>query len=187
MAVNIRWERFAANILKGMPKRVAYENAGYSSRGKSAEAAASKLLGNAKFKAIYEGKLKKIEKSAEISKKRVIKEELALSLSDITTLFKPGQWVPLSPTEIPENLRPAISSIEYRETVSGKTVTKEYKYKLWNKGQSLDRLAKLLGYYEPKKKKIMGDEDNPLRVDLSDVPDYILAPMAEKLIEAMTK
>lgn len=46
MLTNIRHERFAQGIAQGKPASTAYIDAGYKARGRSAENAASRLLGN---------------------------------------------------------------------------------------------------------------------------------------------
>lgn len=51
---NARHEKFAQNVAKGKSATEAYKLAGFNARAKSAEAAASRLLGNVKVHARVE-------------------------------------------------------------------------------------------------------------------------------------
>ena len=51
MLTNIRHERFAQGIAKGLPSSTAYIEAGYKARGNSAEVCAARLLRNAQVAA----------------------------------------------------------------------------------------------------------------------------------------
>jgi len=84
----------------------------------------------------------------QISLKRVMLEETCIAYYDPVDLFtKEGTM--LSPSDLPERIRRAISSIEVIELPSknGKPQYK-YKYRFWDKGKSLERISKHLGLYE---------------------------------------
>ena len=85
----------------------------------------------------------------QISLKRVMLEETCIAYYDPVDLFtKEGTM--LSPDQLPERIRRAISSIEVIELPSRNGDVKQYKYKyrFWDKGKSLERISKHLGLYE---------------------------------------
>jgi len=84
-----------------------------------------------------------------ISLKRVMLEESCIAYYDPVDLFtKEGTM--LSPDQLPERIRRAISGIEIIELPSKNGDVKQYKYKyrFWDKGKSLERISKHLGLYE---------------------------------------
>jgi len=85
----------------------------------------------------------------QISLKRVMLEETCIAYYDPIDLFtKKGTM--LSPDQLPERIRRAISSIEIIEvsTKDGEPQQYKYKYRFWDKGKSLERISKHLGLYE---------------------------------------
>jgi phage terminase small subunit len=145
-------ERFKNNLLKGMDKGKAYEKAGYVARGNVASVNASNLLKNPKFNHFYQAALQKIANRAEATKERVLKEECRIAYADLNDIFN-GETL-LSPQEIPEDIRRAISSVKVKqksilgEGGEGSVVETTYEYRFWDKGKSLERISKHLGLYE---------------------------------------
>lgn len=84
---------------------------------------------------------------------RVLDEESRLAFSDIASLFHQDSWELIPPSELPQDVRASISSIQIvRRTIPrGELEPIEettYKYSFWDKGRSLERLSKHLGLYE---------------------------------------
>lgn len=96
---------------------------------------------------------KKIAYSADISQERLLHEEKCISFSDPGELFKDNYaLIPIK--DLPEHVRRGISSFEVIDTTTGtgknRKVERKYKYKLWDKGKSLDRVEKHLGMFQDK-------------------------------------
>lgn len=91
----------------------------------------------------------KAAKVDDISVSRVLAEEKLIAFADPVLLFELKSGTLLKPMDIPENIRRAISGIEVIDSYAkgGERIIK-YKYKLWDKGRSLERVEKILGMYE---------------------------------------
>ncbi len=142
--------RFLNNLLsKKYNQAEAYIAAGYKARGKAAKANASRLLTNPDFKAEYDKAIAQAVKKTQVSAERVLKEEARIAFADIAEIFN-GETL-ISPDELPEDIRRAISGIEIVERIiPGKEKEKEikYKYRFWDKGRALERLGKHLKLYQ---------------------------------------
>ena len=109
---------------------------------------------------------KELKESTQITQERILKEESCLAFSDFEDLFSPDGTT-IAPRDIPEHLRRAISGVEIIERwVKGRDDEPEkevkYKYRLWDKGRSLERISKHLGMYPmPGSSK-----DNPLHHEI---------------------
>jgi phage terminase small subunit len=135
----------------------AYIAAGYKARGRAAETNASRLLSNAKFKAHYDKAMAKAAETTDINAERVLREEGRIAFADIAEIFDKGTLI--SPSELPEDIRRAISGVEIIERFSpGEKKWKEvkYKYRFWDKGRSLERLGKHLKLYKDQAKLELG-------------------------------
>lgn len=120
---------------------------GYSER--CAAATASRLLRNVNVKNEVNRLTKLAAKRNDISVDRVLEEEKCLSFADIRTIFdSEGCLIPAN--ELPEVIARAISGIEIQTRVepgpAGDTIT-TYKYKMVDKGRSLERLGRYLSMY----------------------------------------
>ena len=87
---------------------------------------------------------------------RVLKEESYISFSDIGRLFKNGTLI--SPDELPEEVRRAISSVKIKvrqiPVGEGFETVSTYQYRFWDKGSSLQRLERHLGIQGAEEVKI---------------------------------
>lgn len=113
----------------------------------TASAAATRLLKNVNVDAYI--KLKQAETAAalQITQQRILEEEARLAFSDLRMLFN-GETT-IAPGDLPEDIARAVSGIEIKENQIGdQGVERTYKYKLWDKGRSLERISKHLGMYE---------------------------------------
>jgi phage terminase small subunit len=148
MALNTRQEQFKNNLLKGMGHQEAYEAVdGYKATGKVAAAAATRLLNNVNFKAVYEREKEKAANAAVVTKERVLREDCRIAYSDIGQIFDGDTTI--APSKLPEDIRRAISSFEIKEkVVDEKTTERTYRYRFWDKGKALERLGRHLGIFE---------------------------------------
>jgi len=144
MELTAQQEKFKNNLLKGMDQTTAYEKAGYKARGKSAEAAASRLLSNVKFKAEYEKANDRAAKRAEISRARIMEEYAKVAFLDPRQFFdKDGNLIPVH--DLDEDVSAALGGIDvlHRKTTSGEIITTK-KIKFLDKKGALDSLAKIM-------------------------------------------
>ncbi len=145
--LSIQQRRFVNNVLEGMDAKNAYIKAGYTARGKSAEASASQLLGNPKVQPLIKEVQNKANKAAEITQQRIKDEESRLAFYDLKELFdSKGTIIP--PHKLPKNIRQAIHGIEIIVGPLGET---KYKYKFHEKGKALERLERIEGMNQPEK------------------------------------
>ncbi len=85
---------------------------------------------------------------------RILDEESILAFSDVRQLFEAGSWELVPPSELPDEIARAVSSIQVVRRVIPRGQGEEpevettYKYTFWPKGQALERLSKHLGLYE---------------------------------------
>jgi hypothetical protein len=135
----------------------AYIAAGYKARGRSAENQASRLVGNDGFRVHYDKAMAKAVETTDINAERVLREEGRIAFADIAEIFD-GETL-ISPSELPEDIRRAISGVEIIERfIPGEKKRKEvkYKYRFWDKGRSLERLGKHLKLYKDQAKLELG-------------------------------
>lgn len=143
--------KFLNNLLskKYKTQADAYIAAGYKARGKAAKANASRLLTTPDFKTEYDKAIAQAAKKTQVNAERVLKEESRIAFADIGEIFN-GEIL-ISPDQLPEDVRRAISGIEIVERIiPGKEKEKEikYKYRFWDKGRALERLGKHLKLYQ---------------------------------------
>jgi len=126
----------------------AYTRAGYSARGNSAEACASRLLRNAKVQRLIQEKEKIATTRCEVTAENVIHATGAIASSDVRKLFnKDGS--PKLIHEIDDATASAIKSIEFGQTISeGKVVGRMCKINLCDKNSAQERLFKHLRLFD---------------------------------------
>ena len=96
---------------------------------------------------------KQAEREVDVSLADVVREEKCLAYSDIRRLFS-EEGTPLAPHELPEDIARAVASFEIFQKdlldSDGNVYATEttYKYKLWSKPNSIERLEKHLGFFE---------------------------------------
>ena len=133
-------QRFVAEYLIDFNATQAAIRSGYSAK------TACKIGGeNLRKPAIYEriqARFNELQRNAEIRQEEIVAEEKCIAFSDI------GEAIPELKELIPDaNVRRAISSFEHKILPDG---TEIRKYRLWDKGQSLQRLSRQLGLYQDK-------------------------------------
>lgn len=146
--LTLKQQRFASEYCVDLNAAAAYRRAGYSARGNSAEACASKLLRNAKVQHVIHETEKKIISRCEITTENVLREVGALAFSDIRKLFnKDGSPKPIH--ELDDATAGAIKSIEVCQMISeGKVIGRMCKIKLWDKNSAQERLFKHLRLFD---------------------------------------
>lgn len=136
-------EKFAQEVAKGKKLadayRVAYPNS-KNAKSKSicemASAVAAKINVSSRIEMLRE----KAEVAAVVTRERLLREIARLAFADPRRLLREnGTMLPLH--ELDDDTAAAIASVEVDEY--GKL-----KYKLWDKGAALEKLAKVLGVYE---------------------------------------
>lgn len=166
--------RFCREFLIDRNASQAAIRSGYSPNG--VEATASKLLTVAKVADRINALLSLQEKRLDIKADEILKELRRVGMSDVRELYREDGTVK-HPTEWPDDLARAVSSIEVEELfefVNGEKVWIGYtkKIKLWSKTQALDMLGK--------HKKLFTD-----RVEL-DVSDNLAEKIAAARARAAT-
>lgn len=144
--LSIQQERFKNNILEGMDAKNAYIKAGYKARGVVAEVNASRLLRNAKMKAVLDKARKKAAYKAEITQNRILKDEKCLAFFNPQGLLNDEGNI-LSLDKLPEDVARAIVGLEVLQQTDGAL---KFKYRFSDKGRSLERLSRHLGMYDDK-------------------------------------
>ena len=118
---------------------------------------------------------KELQTETQITQVRVLQEEAKLAFQDIGELFgEDGYLLPVN--EIPEDARRAIAGIEITERFLPARQDEEpekevkFKYRMCDKGRSLERVSKHLGLYAPEKKEITGKDGGPIETRMTDFP-----------------
>jgi len=145
--------------------KVAYK---HSKKDETARVNASRLLTNANIINHINTQLEKICEKAQINAERALKEEARLAFSDIRDLFNENGTL-IAPNELPDEIALAIAGFEVIERVIIKNddeqvVERKYKYRIWDKGQSLKRLETLLGMLI-ERKEITGKDGAPIKFE----------------------
>lgn len=143
---NVRHEKFAQGIFKGLPASTAYTNAGY----KFSEPHASRLARDGKVRARVEELQGRVAQKVEISVERVLAELAKVGFTDMThymTIREDGQAV-LDFSKIPPGGTAAIGSIEQEVIMVGDPndamPIQKTKFKLHDKLKALEMIGKHL-------------------------------------------
>jgi phage terminase small subunit len=146
--LTLKQQRFAAEYCIDLNATAAYSRAGYTARGNSAEAAASRLLSNVKVQQAIQEREKKLISRCEATTENLLREASALAFSDIRKLFN-RDGSPKSIHELDDRTAAAISSIEVGQMMSEGSVTgRVCKIKLWDKNSAQERLFKHLRLFD---------------------------------------
>lgn len=136
--------RFIEEYLVDLNATQAAIRTGYSA--KTAAAAGKRNLDNPKIWTEIQAAMEERSERTEIEQDRVLKEEAYIAFADIGQIFNGDSLI--SPDQLPEQVRRAISSVEVIETADKDgNLTTRYKYRFWDKGRSLERVSKHLGMY----------------------------------------
>ena len=131
-------DKNATQAYKAAYPRVKSEN--------GAAASATRLLKDARVQNYIDYRIQQAADKVEISVSRVLREEGRIAFSDLRQIFN-GETT-ISPDRLPDDIARAVSSIKINErsdSEGNKTIT--YAYRLWDKGRSLERIARHLGMF----------------------------------------
>jgi phage terminase small subunit len=144
--------RFAEEYCIDLNATAAYLRAGYTARGNSAEAAASRLLSNVKVQSIVQQKQREIAGRCEVTAEKVIREVSAVAFSDVRKLFNADGSLK-QVHQLDDATAAAIATIE----VDASGVRK---IKVWDKNSAHERLCKHLGLFrEDNSQKPVGEQN----------------------------
>ena len=150
MELTVRQERFKNNLLQGMDQTTAYENAGYKARGRSAEAAASRLLSNVKFRGEYEKANDMAAERAEVTRARILEEYAKIAFLDPRQFFdEDGNLIPVH--DLDKDVSAALGGMDVvRKFYTSGTKDVIKKIKFLDKKGALDSLARIMGMFKDK-------------------------------------
>ena len=143
---------------------------GSTMKKSTSHSAASKLIHATPKISRMIRKIAKVEfERLRVSKQRIMNEEKTIAFSDIAELFDEHGCLVKNPTELPERVRRSISSIT---EITDKNGDIRYTIKLWSKGDSLKRLQKMKGLYQPLQHVIQGPNGGPVKVKMESEYDF---------------
>jgi phage terminase small subunit len=158
-----RQAAFVREYLIDLNATAAYKRAGYKAQGRSAENAASRLLGSVGVRdSIADAQAKRACRT-EIKADRVLQEVARLAFSDLggITDFTGDRHRLKPPKEITEDARRAIASVKVKRHIEGTGQSARevevLEFKLWPKNDALDKLMRHLGLL---KDGILGGDSN---------------------------
>ena len=112
---------------------------------------------------------------------RILKEEASIAFSDVAKYFDENGYLIRNPAKLPSVIRRAISSV--KRVSNNKTGQERYEVTLWNKGDSLSRLQKVMGMNSPTEHKIDGNMQVETtvvhRIDLSSLSEYDISVLKD--------
>ncbi len=148
--LNDKQKRFCEEYIVDLNGTHAYQRAFPGVTENSARAAAARLLASVSAQAYVAELQAKRSQRTEITQDRVLKELAAMAFIDITDAFEvDGRLKKL--TDIPENVRRAISGIEVSEiTVEGFKIGETKKIKVIEKTKSLELIGRHLKMFTDK-------------------------------------
>ncbi|SET60745.1 phage terminase small subunit [Nitrosospira multiformis] len=168
--------RFTEEYVIDLNATAAYLRAGYTARGNSAEAAASRLLSNVKVQEAIEQKQREVAKRCELTTENILREAAAVAFSDIRKLFNPD-GSPKAIHEMDDTTAAAISNIEVGQTITdGKVTGRTCRIRFWDKNSAQDRLFRHMGLF----RKEHAPQQSPRKMKVVFVsPDGEVVPFSD--------
>lgn len=170
--LNPKQERFCEEYLIDLNATQAAIRAGYSA--KTAQEQSSRLLSNVMVQRRIQELQDKRSNAVRIDAESILKELYDLAMVDITQAYDDAGWLkPLS--EIPKEVRKAISALEVSELFDGQGEDKHIigvnkKMKFYDKNKSLELLGKHLTLFTDKT-EVTGPNNGPIQIDVADMSD----------------
>jgi len=163
---------FADEYLVDFNAVAAYIRAGYKGRGKSADAAASRLLANPAIREYLQKRRERISSKLELTTEKVLTELQRVAFFDPRRVLN-GDGAIKKVEDWDDHSAAAVQSLEVFEEFDGKGEERERigvvkKLKLHPKVPALERLGQHLGLF-----KQPGDKDNPLHHEHHVVQDLV--------------
>lgn len=155
ISLNDAQRRFCDEYLVDFNAGAAYQRSGYKSRGRSADACASRLLTKPEVAAYLSERKKVLAAETGLSLARITQELKAIALMDPRKLYDDAGAV-LAPKDWPDDVAAAVAGIdvtEISEQRGGKKVRigQTRKLNLWNKLDAIEKALKLLNAYPERK------------------------------------
>jgi len=164
MALTPKQERFVQEYLIDLNATAAYKRAGYVAEGHAAETNASRLLSNAEVQSRIAAAQKKVANKYELTAELIVKTIVQELTFDPARLYgEDGQL--LQVTDLPEDVRMALTSIEFEQIGSPDAPVFVRKVKWAQKQGAREQAMKHLGMFL---------EDNKQRHPVTEMPDAAL-------------
>lgn len=140
-------KRFCEEYLIDLNATQAYIRAGYAGGTKSAEANATRLMGNDKVRVYIDWLRETQQKRTAISADKVIEELAHIAFARMSNVVKVNNSVAEIKNfdDLEENELAAIASVKTRQTISDERETFETDIKLHSKDRALELLMKHMG------------------------------------------
>lgn len=151
---NIKWEKFAQGLAKGMTADAAYIAAGY----KESRAAASRLSANVSIQARVSELVEIGAGRAEVSVERVLKEMARIGFSDVRKIFdENGNLKQIH--DLDDDTASAVSAVKVVVKSLGEGEVEYVKeIKFWDKNSGLEKLAKHLNMFIDRVEHTVSDD-----------------------------
>lgn len=154
MSLNAQRKRFADEYLIDLNATQAYKRAGYKGKGRSAENAASRLLGHVGVQQYIAERMKDREKRTEITQDRVLQELARIAFFDIRKLYNQDGSMKL-PSELDDEAAAVLSGVDVTEEWAGTgqermMIGHTKKAKIFDKGSALTLAMRHLGMLKDK-------------------------------------
>ncbi len=150
--LTVKQKRFADEYLIEPNGSRAYKIAYGVKSDEVAAAGASRTLKLVKVAAYIAARQRKLQSSLEITQERVLKEAARIAFADLRKLFdEDGNLKPIK--DLDDDTAAALAGLDIEALYEGKgknavRIGDIRKFKLWNKGEALEKLFKHLGLYE---------------------------------------
>jgi phage terminase small subunit len=153
---NPRQRAFVAEYMKDKNASAAYKRAGYDAKGRSADAAASRLLSNVDIQAellrLEQEALEKVQAETGITLKRTLLEIARIAYFDPRKMFD-SKGNPIAISDLDDDVASVVAGLDVLEEWDGSGRDKKFvgyikKWKLADKKGALDMLMKHLGGYK---------------------------------------
>lgn len=182
--LSAKQQAFVREYLLDLNATAAYKRAGYRGAGRSAENAASRMLGNVGVQSAIQSQLRQREELSTATLDRLESDLERIALSDVRLLFdEEGAMKPIA--EWDADIAAAVASVECEDIFIGRGATRKLKgharkIKFWDK---VGAILALLRRRDLAAKCEMGSNDNPMHhriefIEFADVSDDQCAEMA---------
>jgi len=159
-------KRFCLEYLIDFNATQAAVRAGYSK--KTSKQIGSENLSKPVLQEFLAKKVTRVNEKLELTVERILEEQMRLAFVDTSKLFdEDGNLIPIN--ELPEDITRAISSVNIEQISltddkGGETVTRKFRYKLWDKKDALAKLMQYMGMLVTKNEH-SGPNGEPIRTE----------------------
>jgi phage terminase small subunit len=170
MSLTPQQQRFADEYIIDLNATAAYKRAGYKGKGRSAENAASRLLGNVGVKQYIAKRIKDREQRTEITQDRVLQELARIAFFDIRKLYNEDGSLK-RPDQLDDDAAAVLAGVDVVEMQGGADIGGDdgvkhvamftKKAKVFDKGAALALAMRHLGMLKDKV-EMSGKDGAPL-------------------------